>query len=326
MGAMSRKESLFTFRLSGIVLALLGLEGEEAAALLAAAGLPPSAAHGACTVPLSRVRAFVDEAARRRPDPLLGLSLAEAVPEGTYDAAELLVRTASTIGEGLAALARHAPLINPLGQFRYEETPTQAELHYLVAGQPEGLGRHMNEFTLAYVVRSLGRLTGGPLPLGAAWFAHERPAEFARVEAYFGCPIRFRAASSGVAFSRETAARPLRSGDRVVFGYLSRHAATIQHDAGPSPFSLSVAHAIEDEIGFARTDLGSVARHLAITERTAQRRLREEGTSFRDVLDQARKRRAEGLAKNSVPDERIAALLGFADVATYRRATRRWSS
>jgi AraC-like DNA-binding protein len=323
---MPRKEHLFTFRLSGIVLGLLGARKDDAAALLAAAGLPPGAADEPCTVPLSRVVAFVDEAARRRRDPVLGLSLADAVPEGTYEAAELLVRTAATVGEGLAALARHASLINPIGQFSYEEGPDLAELHYLVAGQREGLGRHLNEYTLAYVVRSLGRVLGGPLPLTAVWFAHERASQRERVESYFGCPVRFGAPSSGVSFPRTVAARRLLSGDRVVFGYFSRQAEQRRRESSPAPFSLSVARAVEHEIGFARADLGSVARHLAVTERTAQRRLREEGTQFREVLDQARKRCSEGLVKQRTPDERIAEILGFADVATYRRAARRWAS
>src|SRR4051794_14137479 len=98
---MPKKEPLFTFRLTGLVLERLGLRGAQAEALLASVGLPAWAAEEPCTVPLSHVRAFMDEAARLLPDPCLGLRLAAAVPEGTYEAAELLVRTAGTVGEGL---------------------------------------------------------------------------------------------------------------------------------------------------------------------------------------------------------------------------------
>jgi AraC-like DNA-binding protein len=321
---MPKKEPLFTFRLTGIVLDLLGLSAKDAGAFLSSVGLPETAATEACTVPLSRVRAFVDEAARRKHDPILGLHLSASVPEGTYEAAELLVRTAPTVGTGLAALAKHASLVNPIGQFRYDETRTHAELHYLVPGQRDGLGVHMNEYTVAYVLRGIRLVASGDVPLAAVWFAHERKSGAAEVEAFFGCKVTFGAASSGFSFTAETAARALGSGDKVVFAYLSKQAEKSRSELGPAPFSMSVQRAIEGEVGFAKATLSTVAKHLGVTARTAQRRLREEGTQFRDVLDQGRKGRFEELSKKQVPDLQVAELLGFADVGTFRRATKRW--
>ena len=181
---MPRNEPLFTYRLTPMLLALLGLAGDDARRFLARCGMPESALEGACTVPLSRVRTLLDEAATLRADPVIGLSLSAAVPEGTYDEAELLVRTAPTIGAGLAALARFAELINPIGSFRYDEE--DATLHYLVAGQREGLGRHMNEYTVAYVLRGLQLVADAPLVPAEAWFTHDRTEATALVEAHFG--------------------------------------------------------------------------------------------------------------------------------------------
>ena len=61
-----------------------------------------------------------------------------------------------------------------------------------------------------------------------------------------------------------------------------------------------------------------------MTERTAQRRLTEEGTTFRDVLDQVRRRVAERLVGTGIPSSRISDLLGFADSRSFRRARARW--
>jgi hypothetical protein len=324
---MPKKEPLFSFRLTGLVLARLGLRAKEQGALLATAGLPESAATGACTVPLSRVRAFLDEASRIAGDPLLGLLVAETIPEGTYEAAELLVRTAPTVRAGLAALAEHASLVNPIGQFRYEETKRGAEIHYMVPGQKDALGPHMNELTVAYLHRGLRLQAARELPLVSVWFGHTRASERERaaIAAHFGCPVRFGAASSGFAIPMDAAQSALRSSDGVVFDYLSRQASKAKNAGAEMPFSQSVARAIDEEIGFAKADLANVAKHLAVTARTAQRRLREEGTQFRDVVEQARRRRSEALVQRGVSDDKIAAQLGFADVGTYRRAAKRWA-
>jgi len=269
----------------------------------------------------------LDEAARIARDPLLGLHVASMVPEGTYEAAELLVRTAPSVAVGLEALSEHAALVNPIGQFRYEETKRGAEIHYMVPGQRDALGPHMNELTVAVLLRGLRLQAKEELPLVSVWFAHTRADEKdqAQVSAHFGVPVKFGAASSGFAIPHAAAQSPMRSSDAVVFDYLSKQAHKAHKTSAEAPFSQSVARAIEEEIGFAKADLVNVAKHLAVTVRTAQRRLREEGTQFRDVVEQARRHRSAGLAERGVSDEKIAELLGFADVGTYRRAAKRWA-
>ena len=61
-----------------------------------------------------------------------------------------------------------------------------------------------------------------------------------------------------------------------------------------------------------------------MTERTAQRRLRDEGTSFREVLDQLRRRVAADLTSRAMSADQIATRLGFGDTKSYRQAARRW--
>jgi AraC-like DNA-binding protein len=322
---MAPNEPLFSFRLGGKVLERLGLRGAEADAFLASSSMPASAATGRCTVPLSRVRTLLANAAAKKKDPLFGLNLAAEVPEGTYEAAELLVRTASTVAQGLSALSNNASLVNPIAQFRYEERRDRAELHYVVPGKRDGLGVHMNEYTIAYVLRGLRLVAKGDLPLVSTWFAHDRkPSDRIRVATFFDCPVKFGAPTSGFAIPIESARRPLGSSDKIVFDYLSREAEKSRVGES-SPVTVQISRAIEGDVGFSRATLASVAKHLGITMRTAQRRLREEGTGFREVMDEARRRRAEQLDRSGKSDQEIAELLGFGDVGSYRRAAKRWT-
>jgi AraC-like DNA-binding protein len=68
-----------------------------------------------------------------------------------------------------------------------------------------------------------------------------------------------------------------------------------------------------------------VAAHLALTDRTFQRRLRAENTSFQQVLDDARCELARKyLAQDGLPLVAIADLLGFVDRSNLFRACKRW--
>lgn len=68
-----------------------------------------------------------------------------------------------------------------------------------------------------------------------------------------------------------------------------------------------------------------VAASLALTDRTVQRRLRQENTSFQQLLDEARSE----LARKYLADPRyalgqVAHMLGFADQSNFFRACKRW--
>jgi len=68
-----------------------------------------------------------------------------------------------------------------------------------------------------------------------------------------------------------------------------------------------------------------VAQTLHLSQRTLQRRLQEEGTSFQTLLDDTRRELAEQyLAQPSMTLLEIAYLLGFADPSNFFRAFRRW--
>jgi AraC-like DNA-binding protein len=77
--------------------------------------------------------------------------------------------------------------------------------------------------------------------------------------------------------------------------------------------------------GGART-LVEVAAQLHVSSRTLKRRLAELGTSYSDILDEERKRRAIALLRTTtLTMEEIAERLGYSDVANFGRAFRRWT-
>ncbi len=71
-------------------------------------------------------------------------------------------------------------------------------------------------------------------------------------------------------------------------------------------------------------DLGAVAERLHWSSRTFKRRLRQEGYSFTQLLNQARKREAQRLLlEPGVSIESIAERLGYSDPANFSRAFRK---
>jgi AraC-like DNA-binding protein len=70
--------------------------------------------------------------------------------------------------------------------------------------------------------------------------------------------------------------------------------------------------------------LQSVARELAMSRRTLQRRLAEQRTNWRTELDMARRNEVTRLKRQGASNKVIAARLGYSDTRALRRAVRRW--
>ncbi|HWO08502.1 MAG TPA: helix-turn-helix transcriptional regulator, partial [Polyangiaceae bacterium] len=69
-----------------------------------------------------------------------------------------------------------------------------------------------------------------------------------------------------------------------------------------------------------------IARRLGLGERTLQRRLRDEGTSFAALLDEARAELARSyLGDSKLAIFEVAYLLGYSEPSAFNRAFRRWT-
>jgi AraC-like DNA-binding protein len=72
--------------------------------------------------------------------------------------------------------------------------------------------------------------------------------------------------------------------------------------------------------------LSSAAHQLAVSPRTLQRRLTEEGTSWREQVDAFRRQQAALLLAEGKTRQSVALRLGYRDDRTLRRAMHRWNN
>ncbi len=314
---------LFSFRLVPIIATMVSESQQDALALVRRAGLPDASLQGEVLAPVDRIERLVDLAAECTARPLFGLDLVDHVPAGTYGYTELLARTAPTLGDGLRLLAVYASLVNPIGRFELSVHGDLARLDYTVLGRRKGLGAHLNEYSLAFVMRGARALVEGELHVIHAWFPHTRPVP-APVTARLGCPVRFGQSTAGFGFSASELTRPLRHADPVVHRFLLTQArALLGQQAAPDAVALATL-AIERRMGRDSFAIDRIAHDLGLTPRTLQRRLVDAGTAFREVVQSARLRRADRLLAAGVELPTMARQLGYDDVRSLRRALARW--
>jgi AraC-like DNA-binding protein len=83
---------------------------------------------------------------------------------------------------------------------------------------------------------------------------------------------------------------------------------------------------IERELDHGAPTIGIVARALATSPRTLQRRLGDDGTSFRAAVEAVRADLARGYLRDPGLDlGDVATRLGYAEVSAFLRAFKRWT-
>jgi AraC-like DNA-binding protein len=307
-----------------IVAAQLSLRGIDVAQMLAAARLPEGAATGELTAPLGRIRNFIDAVGEKIDDDIYGVHLADAVPAGAFGFAEFVMRTAPTVQVALEALSTFAVLINPIGSFTVQQHGKEhSHIDYHVSGSRDGLGTHLNEYTIALVTRSLNKIIEGGVPMSRVWFAHRRSKHRAELAKYFGCEVEFGAATSGFSMRNTDLHRVPRGHDAALHEFLVTQSRSQLANTGRIDAVGDVSRAIEARLPAAGVSADDIARALGLSSRSMQRRLLEAGTSYGEVLDHVRHRRYSALSRSGRAFD-AAHELGFSNARSVRRCIARW--
>ncbi len=252
----------------------------------------------------------------------LPLRLAEGVGPATYGLLTYLLASCESVGDALGAITRYYPVLSESTTYRLEGGAggvlVSVDLH---GPRPAAV----ESFAAAVSLNFLRGQARAPLEVIEVRLAQARP-EGAAAEAHaraFGAPLRYGCAGAGYVLAHAALGVPLRGADAGLRALLEENAT--RRLAAPAERSLAerVREQIAARGATCATRSAEVAADLAMSERTLRRSLRAEGTAFQAELDAVLARVAsERLVGEGVED--VAAALGFADAATFRRAFRRW--
>ncbi len=295
--------------------------------------LPPGAlswlenADGDQRVPIRVVHQLLGAAEKLTRDPYLGLRAARETTEADGSALYYAMSTAETMGDRIAVLARYARLVNDTLQITLVEEGARAVVR---VENPIVLPRLALDFQIGSMLVRLSMAWPESMPRDLdVWFPYPEPAQLDEYRATLpNARLHFGAAFSGFGVARELLAARQRTADPSLHRIIARHA---ENELAALPRTKSLAERVREHL---INDLASgngsavrIARKLEMSRRTLNRKLEQEQTSFRVLLDDVRKQLALRYLSTrdmSIPD--IALLTGFSEAAAFHRAFRRWTN
>lgn len=311
---------------TGMLLIGLDAHGIDASALAGELGISPAMlADPDHRIPLSLSGRLWQAAVAATGDDAFGIEASRYVRPGTFHALGGAFLSSPTLGAALERAARFSRVTSDVA-----EASTIVDGHDVAFVLRWRTGDERPAFeavdaVFSSVVRASRFLLGRQLSPTRVELERPVPERRARFDAFFRCPVVFDAPHPVLAFDRSDAegaipggsARLAAASDGLVQRYLD--------ELDSAEVTQRVRAVLVDAIAAGEPDIAAVATELALSPRSLQRRLSEEGTTYRLVLAGLRRELADALLDDGRSVTETALRLGFSESAAFSRAYRRWT-
>lgn len=313
---------------SATIARALDSRGLDGAAIAARAGIPADVlTDPEGRVPREALTRLWQLAVAETGDPAFGLLAARHTLQTTFHALGYAVLASATLREAIERIIRHRRLIGEILQMRIDD---DGEVSRFVVDVSSGRGLvpwEAVDALLAVSVRQARQLLGNPdfRPVAVS-MQRPAPVDPAPYEAMLRAPVAFAQPSTFIAYRREDLDRRLPSANAELARRNDEVAARYIERLSSAPVLAKARQALLEMMPSGAPTKAAVAKRLATSPRSLQRLLAAEGTSFTELLVEARLVLAKNyLDEGRLPVTEIAFVLGFADTSAFSRAFRRWT-
>jgi len=258
-------------------------------------------------------------------NPAIALNMAQVVRPASFHVVGYALMSSRTLKEGFTRLVRYQRIIAEGADLSFRPLGQGYGLILRIHGDRLPPARQSVEASFAYGLAFCRWVTGKPIRPLQICFQGDPPADLEPYQQVFQAPLQFNAEHCALLFARADLDIPLQTAnaalaqlhDRFAGEYLTRFFdSRVTHQARQVLCRLLPQGEPKRE---------SVAQALCLSQRTLQRRLQEEGSSFQQLLDDTRRELVvQYLAQPNLTLLETAYLLGFADPSNFFRAFRRW--
>lgn len=264
-------------------------------------------------------------------DPNLGLHAAESYNPGALSIVGYVILSCRTAGDALDRLARYAPLLNDGLDVDVVERNGRTACRFGPLASVDSFlhrePRQVTETFAAGIVVTLKRLATEPVEPVEVTFRHAAPVSIDEHRRILGPSVRFSTAENAVIYDSSALDAPFISADPALLAVFEGDATRrLQSLAERGGVSARVLTFLAARLRGAVPPLAEAASELAMSERSIQRSLSVEQTTYRQLVDEVRKGLAiEHLSRPGTSATDVAFLLGFSEPSAFTRAFRRWT-
>jgi AraC-like DNA-binding protein len=308
------------------IVEMLAAERLDVPALLAEAGIDPAGldAPGA-RLSTDRISHLWELAAERSGNPAIGLAQHDVAKPANFDVVGYTMMSCADLLGAFERLERYLRILSDALTMSLGEEDGRFRMTFELIGGARPVPRQRVEFIMVTLIGFLAWISGRDVRPVAIELPYPPPGDLAPYRAAFRCPLTFDANSNSLLFARADLALPLPTSNPVLAELHERYAGDYLRRFDHDRTSYRTREAIIRRLPDGEPRRDQIASELRMSERTLQRRLEEEKTSFVDLVDRTRRELAgQYLGRLHLSLGQAAYLLGYADQSSFFRACKRW--
>jgi AraC-like DNA-binding protein len=270
---------------------------------------------------------ILEEAARATADGSFGLHFGERYNPKNIGPLIYVVLNSPTIAAGIENGARYLHIHNEATKASLIFERDRAYLRFSSDELLINASRQHSEYTMTVAVNTARLMVGSQWAPQEVHFTHQLAAATPEHIRVFRSPILFGCAANTFVMESEFLKRQVPAADPQLYSILKTYLERTLSELPREDELLSVVRrALAEAIRNGGPKLSRVAKQIALSPRSLQRRLSEYGLDFKKLVDDTRRR----LALKHLKDRKdtlteIAFMLGYSDVSAFNRAFKRWT-
>jgi AraC-like DNA-binding protein len=318
------------------VLAYAVSRGADRQTLIEYSGLCPDCLNDVDNrVPLENCVALLKAAVYLCDDPAFALRFGEVIRTEDFSVALLIAGVADTVGEARTTMNRYARLIRDDddgdGSDQLELVTERGEVWLKFKSPAYNGNLYFSEIGMTWCVRETRKMLalhyeGRPFPR-AIHFTHDEPGYRAEYDRVFGVPLVFGSDKNAMLVDKTFLSLRMPGSSPYVSRVLSKHAENLLQSLENSKTirgrveSLLIASIRAGDVA-----METIAGRMGLSRQTLFRKLKAEGVTFENTLDELRRKMAlHYLCEERIAVNEVAYLLGFSEPAAFSRAFKRWT-
>jgi AraC-like DNA-binding protein len=256
-----------------------------------------------------------------------GLLVGERFELNGFGPLGYLLRHSATVGEAIRSLLLHLHLHDRgAAPLFLAPDPVSVILGYSVYRHGTPAVDQILDAVVAIGYRILAELCGPGWKPMRVQFSHSRPGGSAPYRRVFRSNVSFDADVSGLVFASSWLDKPIEGADATLHALVAKAIRDAKAN-GSMSFADQVEGVLPQMLLSGMASAVAVARLFAIHERTLRRRLKEEGKSLQQLINQTRFELAQQLLDNTgLSVSAIATALRYDDPNAFSRAFRNWAN
>lgn len=224
-------------------------------------------------------------------------------------------------------IVRYAGLLSETGHWQIDEQPNSFSIRYIVDTSSHFI-QEIEQASLSACIGTLRALSQNNLVPLKISFTHSNPGYPEIYQQVFGTQAEFNSDECSIVISRVDGLQAIPNHQSYLLDLLQQHANDLlQRMQTSDPTINKVRQMVINALPQGKVDIEQVSERMHMSRWTLARNLKNEGTTFNDIVREIRSEMAARyLSDDSLSVSEVGFLLGYSEPSAFQRAFRSWYS